>query len=605
MSRLPMMRAQAWISVSISMMLALGGLFGAVREAAAQVDQGTITGVVQDNDGAVIPGAQVTLADTDTGFVLREKANDHGIYVFSPIKIGNYSVSATSPGFETTSQDNLRLNIQERLNVVLTLKPGVVTQTVTVSSAPPLLQTQTGSVGQVVSTSTINDTPLNGRNWVYIAHLTAGVTLPFGGTRGSSTGDFISNGQSAEQNNFVLDGVDNNSNIPDFMNGASYLQRPPPDALAQFKIQTSDYSAEFGHSAGAVVNASIKSGTNRIHGDAWEYLRNTNLDAKDWNAQTISPYHENQFGATLGFPILKNKLFYFADAEANRIAIANTGTYTVPTALMRQGNFSELLNTSLTGDADPVYLYVPNSGGNTDKTGQSTVNRQSCLVNGVPTANVLCANQIDSVAQKLLNLYPAPNANGGDTYNNLVENLPSDNDTWQWDQRVDWNISSKDQAYSRYSYNHQQSHTAAPLGTTLDGSGYGGYVDDFLAQNGMFSETHIFSPSFVNEFRFGYNWGIFRFVQQNANTNISAQVGLGGEAYGPGLGALPSVSVGGITGFGTNGFEPMTKSQNVYQILDNVTKILGNHSLKFGVALENIRFGATLGGTKQGAYSFT
>jgi hypothetical protein len=579
------------------------GIFLIGRVASAQVDQGTITGVVQDTSNAVIPSVQVTLTDTDTGLVLQNQTNGSGIYVFTPVKIGNYKISATSPGFETTTRENLHLDLEQRLNVVLVLKPGAVTETVTVTDEIPLLQTQEGSVGQVINTESLNDTPLNGRNWVYIAQLTAGVTPPFGGTRGSGTGDFLANGQSAEQNNFVLDGVDNNSNIPDFMNGASYLQRPPPDALAEFKIQTSNYNAEFGHSAGAVVNASIKSGTNGIHGDLWEYVRNTDLDATNWNALTNPPYHENQFGATLGFPILKEKLFYFGDVEANRISIAQTNTLTVPTPLMRTGDFSELLNTSLTGQAHPVYLYIPNSGGNTDKTGlSSTVNRQVC--NSV--ANVLCTNQIDTAAQKILNLYPAEaGPNVGLTYNNLVENVPSHNNTWQWDQRMDWNISRKDQVYFRYSYNHQQGHTAPPLGPVLDGSGYGSYENTFLAENGMFSETHIFRPTFVNEFRFGYNWGDFKFIQPNANTNVASNLGVWAIPFTPGYGGLPSVTVSGITGWGTNGFETMAKTQNVYQILDNVTKILGNHSLKFGVALENIRFGATLGGTKHGAFTYS
>ena len=589
-------------SFSVCMAFFIWGIFLVGRVASAQVDQGTITGVVQDVSNAVIPGVQVTLTDTDTGLVLQSKANGSGIYIFTPIKIGNYKISATSDGFATTTRENLHLDLEQRLNVVLVLKPGAVTETVTVTDEIPLLQTQEGSVGQVINTESLNETPLNGRNWVFIAQLTAGVDPAFGNTRGAGTGDFIANGQSGEQNNFILDGVDNNTNLVDFLNGASYIVRPPPDALAEFKIQTSNYNAEFGHSAGAVVNASIKSGTNRIHGDLWEYVRNTDLDAKNWNSLTNPPYHENQFGATLGFPILKEKLFYFGDAEANRISIAQTNTLTVPTPLMRTGNFSELLNTSLTGQAHPVSLYIPNSGGNTDTTGQSTVNRQSC--NSV--ANVLCTNQIDTAAQKILNLYPAEaGPNVGLTYNNLVENVPSHNNTWQWDQRMDWNISQKDQVYFRYSYNHQQGHTAPPLGPVLDGSGYGSFENDFLAENGMFSETHIFRPTFVNEFRFGYNWGDFKFVQPNANTDIATQLGLGGLPYTPGYGGLPSVSVSGITSWGTNGFEPMTKTQNVYQILDNVTKILGNHSLKFGVALENIRFGATLGGTKHGAYSYT
>jgi hypothetical protein len=163
------------------------------------------------------------------------------------------------------------------------------------------------------------------------------------------------------------------------------------------------------------------------------------LDAQAWNAQTIPAYHENQFGATLGFPIWRNRFFYFGDAEANRITFGQTVTATVPTPLMRQGNFTELLNTNLTGSAQPVQLYQPNSGGTAPL---------SC--NGVN--NTFCSSQIDPVAKTLLNLFPAPNANGGDTYNNVVLNVNDVNNTWQWDQRLDWNISAKDQTYARYSY---------------------------------------------------------------------------------------------------------------------------------------------------------
>jgi hypothetical protein len=268
----------------------------------AQVDQGAITGVVQDSSGAAIPNAKVTLASPETGLALQRQTNESGVYVFSPIKIGTYTLSASAPGFSTTKEANLHVDIQQRLNVDLKLQPGAASETVTVTTGAPLLETQEAAVGQVISTETINNTPLNGRNWVYIAQLTAGVAPPFGNTRGSGTGDFVANGQRAEQNNFVLDGVDNNTNLIDFLNGSSFVMRPPPDALAEFSIQTSNFSAEFGHSAGAVMNASIKSGTNAIHGDLWEYLRNTDLDSKDWDASTISPYHQNQFGGTLGLP---------------------------------------------------------------------------------------------------------------------------------------------------------------------------------------------------------------------------------------------------------------------------------------------------------------
>lgn len=569
------------------------------RQVFAQVDQGAITGVVKDSAGAVVPGAQVTLSNTDTGLILQGKSDGSGVYVFSPVKIGNYRVSAVAPGFETTSQENLHLDIQQRLNVVIVLKAGAVSETVTVSTAPPLLESQSSSVGQVMSTQTINNTPLNGRNWVYIAQLTAGVDPSTTLSRGGGTGDFIANGQRSTQNDFILDGVDNNVNVDDFMNGASYNVRPPPDALAEFKIDTADYSAEFGHSAGGVLNASIKSGTNQVHGDVWEYFRNTNLDSKDWDAPTIPPYHENQFGATLGFPIWRNRLFYFGDAEANRITFGQAATLTVPTPLMRQGNFTDLLNPSLTGSAQPIQLYQPNSGG----TATLSCDGQN---------NVFCGSQIDSVAKNLLNLFPSPNTNGGATYSNLVENINDTNNVWQWDQRLDWNISAEDQTYVRYSYQHQQSYNAPPFGPILNGGsnvgGFEGTYDTNSGQSFMASETHVFSPSLTNEFRFGYNWGHFSFLGVGYNTDVSAQQGLGGVPFGPDSpnnGGLPSLGVAGISAFGTGCCIPSIEGQNTYQILDNVTKNLGNHSLKFGVSIQNVRASFDQPAFSKGSYNYS
>ena len=519
------------------------------RQAWAQVDQGAITGVVQDSSGAVIPGAQVTLTDTDTDLVLLGTTNSSGDYVFSPIKIGHYKVTATAPGFSTTSQENLQVDVQARLNVVLVLKPGSTTTQVTVSTAPPLLQTEQASVGQVLSTTTINNTALNGRNWVYIAQLSAGVVPSLGLSRGSSTGDFYANGQRATQNDFILDGVDNNINNIDFMNGASYAVRPPPDALSEFKVDTSNFSAEFGHSAGAVLNASIKSGTNNIHGSAWEYLRNTDLDAKDWNALSIPKYIENQFGATLGFPLLRNRLFYFGDAEANRIVFGATTTQTVPTLLMRQGNFSELLNTSLTGSAQPIQLYQPNS--------ETSTTPLQC--NG--QNNVFCASQINPVALKVLNLYPLPSPGNPQTNNNNTVTVDNTSNTWQWDQRLDWNISAKDQTFARYSYLHVQARTPSSLGSIL-GNAAAGYAL-VLAENVAVSESHLFSPSLTNEFRFGYNWGRFNNLQENYNNpNLAASVGFGGVPSGPDFpdnGGLPVGNITNLALFGDNASTPLPR----------------------------------------------
>lgn len=572
----------------------LFALFVGTYAATAQVDQGTITGVVQDSSGAVIPNASVKLTNTDTNLVLQSTTDGSGVFVFSPLKVGHYKVTAAAPGFSTTTQEHLQLDVQARLNIPITLNPGGADTQVVVTTAPPLLQSEQASVDQVISTEAINNTPLNGRNWVYIAHLTAGVAPSISGTsRGGGSGDFFANGQRATQNDFILDGVDNNVNVIDFVNGTSYSVRPPPDALAEFKIQTSNFSAEFGHSAGAVINASLKSGTNDIHGSVWEYVRNTSLDAKDWNALSIPAYHQNQFGATLGLPLIKNKLFYFGDIEANRIVFGSTSTLSVPTALMRQGNFSELLNTSLTGQAKPIQLYQPNSGG-----------AATLQCNG--QNNVLCQAQINSIAQNLLSLYPMPNTNGGKIINNFVVTENNSNNTIQWDQRLDWNATTKDQAFTRLSYSHQQANNPQALGNILGNSTA---QSSYLSENIMGSETHLFSATLINEVRFGYDYGSFANHQLNYNNpNAAAQVGLGGVPSGPNFpsnGGLPYVTITGLTYFGNFGYSPSVEHQNTYQILDNLTKIIGNHSLKFGVDFQAVRMAFLQPPNSRGNYNYT
>lgn len=559
-----------------------------------QADQGSITGIVQDNSGAVIPRASVALTSIDTGLVLKTKADTNGIYTFSPIKIGNYSISAEAPGFAVTRQENIHLNAQERLNVVLTLKPGSVSQSVTVSAAPPLLQTESGSVGQTMSTRTINNMPLNGRNAVYVAQLAPGVVQGVGG-RGAGTGDFTANGQRPTENNFILDGIDNNTAVPDFLNGSSYVVNPPPDALSEFTIQTGDYSAELGHSAGAVLNASIKSGTNQLHGSLWEYNRNTIFDARNWNAASTPPYHQNQFGSTLGAPILRNKLFFFGYDEANRIVYGQTYTQTVPTALMRTGNFTELLNPALTAEGAPIALYAPGSAG----TQPLTCNGQQ---------NVICPGNVNQVASKLLKLYPLPNTNNGKLYNNNVLNVNDVANSWQWGVRLDWNISAKDQAFVRYSYVNAPSNDPPPLGPILDGGSYqaDGNMTD-LAQNIALSETHLFTPTLINEFRFGYNYGNFTLHQSAfGDSNLASSLGMGGVPSGGVLGGgLPLVTLTGLTGFGQPGYYPNHKAEDVYEFLDNITKIVGNHSLKAGVLLQSNRFPFFSPPNARGTYTYS
>lgn len=571
-----------------------------------QLDEGSITGIVEDSTGAAIANATVTLTNVNEGQVWKSKTDGAGIYVFSPVRIGDYTITASASNFESTTQTNLHVNIQQRLNVAITLKPGSTTETVTVSEAPPLLQTQDSSVGQTMTTQEINNIPLNGRNWVYIAQLAPGAAPPEG-SRGAGKGDFNANGQRAEENNFILDGVDNNANVVDFYNGASYVVNPPPDALAEFKVQTSDYSAEFGHSAGAVVNASIKSGTNNIHGSLWEYIRNNDLGeatTPEWQGGngTVPPYHQNIFGATLGGPILKNKLFLFADSQANRIVFSSYQTFNVPSTNERAGDFSELLNPTLLGAA-PIQLYQQS------QSGPAVPIANNCLVaagtTSCPNAGTATPVTLDATALKVLSEYPAPNnANGkaGLLYNNYSNTFPVIDNTFQWDARMDWTIGAKDSAYSRYSYYNEVGSnwgSVPVLGPILDGGGFGEGKNKNYGANYMASETHTISPTLVNEVRYGFNYLHTGFQQPNASGSsatsdtFAAAQGFGGIPGGPLNGGLPNVTFDGSSAphnFGSPNWAATDEHNDVFQILDNVTKVAGNHSLAAGVDYQNIRF---------------
>lgn len=598
-----------WITALVFMAsLVYGGT------AVAQLDQAAITGVVKDPSGAVVQGATVVLKETDTNFVVKAKTNSSGVYTFDPIKIGRYEVSVTAQGFERADLTGIDLHVNQRLEADVSLHVGGQSESVTVSAASmPLLQTQDSSVNQVMTQRQINDIPLNQRNYVFLAQLSTGVN-PSNGSRGAGNGDFNANGQRATENNFILDGVDNNSNAIDFLNGASYNVKPPPDALQEFNIQTADSSAQFGHSAGGVVNASIKAGTNQFHGDVWEYVRNNDLgEAKpaEWqeNVSTptvVEPYHQNQFGFTLGGPIIKNRLFFFGDFEGNRIIEDFPEVSSTPTLLMQSqpGNFSELLNPALTGNSQPWVVFEPYSGGG---TGGTDYLGSAC---GNPK-NVMCASEINPVSLKLFQAaYPKPNAGvAGQTYNNYNWSQLNSDNTNQFDVRVDYNISANDQVFGRVSWSSENRYVSAPLGPIFDG---GGTDDDgtFLnhAKNAAFSWNHVFSPKLINQARFSYNWGYYSWFEQSYNNGtLDQEYGLGGlPGYSAALGngGLPQMWVNEFPEMGPPLFQPSPEHQNVYQIIDDVTREFHNHSVKFGVDFQNIRYSVYQPEFGKAAYNF-
>ncbi len=310
--------SRCWIALACTFVLLI-----IAQPGLAQVDQGAISGLITDSSGAVLSGAQVTLTNTDNGLVLQTNTSAGGEYTFSPVRIGNYAISVTAPGFATTDQKDLKVSVQQRLSVNLQLKPGSTSERVEVSATAPLMQT----AGRFRRTSrwppSNQNQPLNGRNFTFLAQLAAGVNTPQADTRGNAaSGAFAANGNRPAQNNYMLDGIDNNSDTVDFLNGTNYVVLPPVDAIQEFKVQTSDFSAEFGRSGAAVLNATIKSGTNSFHGAAWEFFRNDKLDAADWFENDFripkGELRQNQFGVSLGGPVIKNKVFFFGDYEGLR-----------------------------------------------------------------------------------------------------------------------------------------------------------------------------------------------------------------------------------------------------------------------------------------------
>ena len=583
----------------------------------SQVDTGSITGQVTDPSGGAVPAAKVSLKNQDTGATEQTLTGDHGNYTFSPVHVGTYSISVEQPGFATAVRSNVAVSIQQQLLINFTLQPGAVQQVVDVTASVPILQTESASVGQVVQKRQINDLPLNGRNYFFLAQLAAGVSFGQKDTRGEdNNGRFSANGTRPTQNDFLLDGIDNNSSIISRQNGKDFVVQTPVDALSEFKIQTNNYSAEFGRSAGAVMNATVKSGTNSFHGDAWEFLRNDALDANDFflnAAGTANPeFRRNQFGFTQGGPVIlpklyngRNKTFFFADYEGTRIRQGATETATVPTLAERNSGFTNLSD-----------LISGQTGSYTDALGRkypagtifdpaTTQRAGSGYVRNPLPGNLLPASRIDPNAVKLLNLLPAPNSPG--IFNNYVVAPIFADNVNSFDIRLDEDLSEKDRFFGRYSYNNHVQLHPGPF------SGYADGGDSLIhsnltdrAQNGLFGETHIFSPYWVNEFRLGVNREHALWLQPNGDiSGIPQQFGIQGVPQGPQNGGLPQFNVGSLSRFGSYGFLPSSKYGTTPQLTDDLTFTHGANTLKVGVELQRVLQPFTQPPQSRGAFSYS
>ena len=337
------------------------------QAASAQAVSGTILGVVKDSSGAVVPGASITLVNTGTGLTRTVHSDSNGEYTAPQLPTGTYNISAEMSGFKKVQLANVHLGVDQKVKIDLKLDLGQMTEAVEIQAETPLLQTSTSDLSVTVEGKTIESLPLNGRNFVSLTRTIPGVTRGVGAGGGNIDGggslawrasaSFSANGQRPRDNNYMLDGVDNNE---------TWLQTvvvfPSVDALDEFKLQTSTYAAEFGRSMGGVVNLQIKSGSNSFHGSAFEFLRNDSLDANNYFNNRAVPrrekpeFSQHQFGGTFGGPIIKDKTFFFADYQGMRLTQGLTYLSTVPSAAMRQGNFSEInrpIYDPLTGQPFP------------------------------------------------------------------------------------------------------------------------------------------------------------------------------------------------------------------------------------------------------------
>jgi Carboxypeptidase regulatory-like domain/TonB dependent receptor len=569
----------------------------------AQKDTGTIVGVVRDSSGAVIPNAKVTVTEPDQGTSFTTSTNTSGEYIATPLRIGRYNITVEKQGFKKAVVGPVVLDVQARPAINVTLQVGQVAETVIVTSEGPQLETETSDLGQVVDSRTATTLPLNGRNFAQLAQLAMGVAPSEPGSRTDTSYGFSSNGARSLQNNFLLDGVDNNANLGDVLNGSSYVIQPSVDAIGEFKVETNSYSAEFGRGNGAIMNAVIKSGTNNFHGDAYEFFRNDKLDARNaFDVFGRQPYQQNQFGATLGGPIIKDKTFFFVDYEGLRIRQALPQLLLLPTPAMRTGDFSSELDlTSPIVDASGAPVLDcsghPTYQGelfNTRLTQSSALNASglcgvpvATAAGGVPT-NIIPQSAINPSAAKLASLYPNPNVNiNGNNY--LVDPKKS-TDQNNFDVRVDQKFSDKDNFFTRFSYEDQPIFTPGPFTTALDGGGFTAGHQDNSYRSLALSEIHTFSPTLLNEFRFGYNRINSHRLQPNSNTNVSSEFGLLGVPFYPNFGGLPNICFVNYACIGSSDFLPSIEKQNSFVFNENVTWIRGRNSMKFGTEIRKEQF---------------
>jgi len=574
---------QRAVRASLSALLMI--LVGWGVSSRAQQVQGSITGAVTDQSGALVPGVTVTAAEVDTGLTRTAVTAEDGSYTIPLLPPGHYRLMAEKEGFERLVQGPINLFVDAHPRVDFQIKVGSQSTVVTVESAAPVLDTQTATVGTTVEQAKISELPYNGRSFLQTLLFTPGVVPGVQGSElnGNRGGSIDVNGLREDMNAFLLDGMNNTS-----IAVGTFAVAPPLDSIQEFKMETGTYDAKFGTTAGAQVNLVTKSGTNQLHGSLYEYLRNNKLDARNFFEPDVPPFHRNQYGASLGGPIVlphvyngHDKTFFFLNYEGLRDDHGFFSRSHVPTLAERGGDFSDIAPGSPCSHStlllDPLVLFNPSA--------PLTIpgNNMNNIAPALPTG------ALDPVGGALAGLYPSPNiANapcGGENYQQQVLRLYDSN---AYVGRIDHRWGTKDSLFFRYSLTTEGSLTPSGLPTGVPG--FGTRRVDWFHQTGL-DWVHTFTPSLINEAKGGYNRWQYRWNNEDQGRLISQQLGLKGAPTAYRDTGVPNLSFAGYDGMGAATSYPQAGAVNTFQYADTLTYLHGNHTFDFGMDFRPIKRG--------------
>jgi outer membrane receptor protein involved in Fe transport len=560
----------------------------------AQVTTGDIVGSVADSSGAVLPGVRITVRNLATEALRVAVSDAAGNFAVTLLPPGRYSTRAEHPGFKAATLTEVTLAAGDRLRNDFILEVGQVDQSIEVEARAPALQTDSSTIGSLVTAKAVQDLPLNGRNFIKLAQITAGANESVQNALSSGnrpddrrrTSSVSVNGQRDFVNNFLVDGMDNNERAI-----GTLIVRPSMDALAEFRVQTNLYSAEVGRTAGGVINLITRSGTNELHGSLYEFFRNSALDARNYFAPAgpKPPYRQNQFGGSLGGPLRRNRTFFFGDYEGLRIRQGEVFVSTVPTAAMKVGNFSGV---------NPIFDPLSSRP---DPTNPAVTIRDRFPNDTIPTS------RIDAPTSRIAQLYPDPNLPG--LANNFVFAPVRRQRDDTFDARIDHRFSDHASLFGRYSFNDTNTFTTPQLPAVGDieaGADVGRFAGTALqrAQGLLLNYTHVFTPTLLMELRAGYVRYAIQSLPLNYGKNVSEQLGIPGANVDEQSSGLTPFVIAGFRGLGDSNFVPLIDKNNLFQYAGSVTVIRGPHTIKVGADLKRRQITFYQSNQPRGSYNF-